>query len=101
MVTLFAQHAAFVSDASVVLSAIVIPLPARESKDTAVSVRCSARVQYGGALSVEVSGSNLLLGDVGELGDGDRREEEAAGTVAVGIMPLLLDSVVGPPSIGG
>lgn len=69
MVTDFAQHAAFVSEVSVVLSAIVIPRPARESNEATVSVRCSARVQYGGALSVDVFGSNDFLKERGEVGE--------------------------------
>ena len=64
-----------------------------------MSVRLLARVQYGGA-SPEF-GSKDLLGDRGEVGDwteGDRWAEDA-GAAKEEIMPLLLDSVLGPPSI--
>lgn len=83
------------------LSDIVIPLPANESKDATVSVRLSARVQYGGA-SPEF-GSKDLLGDRDEVGDwteGDRWAEDAGAAEEESIMPLLLESVLGPPSIG-
>ena len=45
MLTLFAQHTALVSESSVVLSDIVIPFPAIESKEAWVEVRLCSRIQ--------------------------------------------------------